>query len=198
MDPSCAYAYTLSGHESIDEDLDKAIGFFQTALRADPRHYNAWYGLGTCYLRMSKIRLAEYHYRKAVEIHPSNAVLLGCVGMAVERRGDKVAAHSLFDQAVRVAPDNALVRYRRAKILISMKRYAEALEDLLQLRDSSPEESNVVFQIAKVYRLMGDEVKSAHWLAIARDTSPKSVNKLKKLIDTVKDEEGRDDQMDEG
>jgi hypothetical protein len=30
---------------------------------------------------MSKIRLAEYHYRKAVEIHPSNAVLLGCVGM---------------------------------------------------------------------------------------------------------------------
>lgn len=40
------------------------------------------YGLGTCYLRMSKIRLAEYHYRKAVEIHPNNAVLLGCVGMA--------------------------------------------------------------------------------------------------------------------
>jgi anaphase-promoting complex subunit 3 len=42
MDPTCAYAYTLSGHESIDEDLDKAINFFQSALRADPRHYNAW------------------------------------------------------------------------------------------------------------------------------------------------------------
>lgn len=39
------------------------------------------YGLGTCYLRMSKIRLAEYHYRKAAEVHPSNAVLLGCLGM---------------------------------------------------------------------------------------------------------------------
>ncbi|KIJ69356.1 hypothetical protein HYDPIDRAFT_36424 [Hydnomerulius pinastri MD-312] len=198
LDPSCAYAFTLSGHESIDEDLDKAISFFQTALRADPRHYNAWYGLGTCYLRMSKIRLAEYHYRKALEIHPQNAVLLGCVGMTVERRGDKVAAHSLFDQAVRLAPDNALVRYRRAKMLISMKRYKEAIEDLQKLRDSSPEESNVVFQFAKVYRLMGDEVKSAHWLAIARDISPKSVNKLKKLIDTVKDEEIGDDPMDEG
>lgn len=41
----------------------------------------ARYGLGTCYLRMSKIRMAEYHYRKAAEIHPNNAVLLGCVGM---------------------------------------------------------------------------------------------------------------------
>lgn len=43
MDPMCAYAFTLSGHESIDEDLDRAITFFQSALRADPRHYNAWY-----------------------------------------------------------------------------------------------------------------------------------------------------------
>lgn len=74
----------------------------------------------------------------------------------------------------------------------------EAIEDLQELRDSSPEESNVVFQLAKVYRLIGDEANSAHWLAIARDISPKSVNKLKKLIDTVKDDEAGEDHMDEG
>jgi hypothetical protein len=61
------------------------------------------YGLGTCYLRMSKIRLAEYHYRKAVEIHPKNAVLLGCVGMVClksyavfRRRGANGSALLLF------------------------------------------------------------------------------------------------------
>ena len=42
LEPTCAYAYTLSGHESIDESIDKAINFFECALRADPRHYNAW------------------------------------------------------------------------------------------------------------------------------------------------------------
>ncbi|KAF8652689.1 hypothetical protein AX16_004194 [Volvariella volvacea WC 439] len=197
LEPSCAYAYTLSGHESIDEDLDKAIGFFQSALRADPRHYNAWYGLGTCYLRMSKIRLAEYHYRKAVEIHPNNAVLLGCVGMAIERRGDRDSALKLFNQAVQIAPENALVRYRRAKILVSMRKYESAVRDLEHLRNTSPEESNVVFQLARVYRLIGDEVKSAQMLAVARDISPKSLNKMKKLLETVKDELG-DDKMDEG
>jgi anaphase-promoting complex subunit 3 len=61
----------------------------------------------------------------------------------------------------------------------------------------------VVFQLAKVYRLVGDDLKSAQMLAIARDTSPKSVNKLKKLLETVKDDErgvevSHDDQMDEG
>lgn len=29
----------------------------------------------------------------------------------------------MFDRAVRLAPENALVRYRRAKILVSMRKY---------------------------------------------------------------------------
>lgn len=198
MDPTCAYAFTLAGHEFIDEDLDKAILSFQMALRADARHYNAWYGLGTCYLRKSKIRMAEYHYRKAAEIHPNNAVLLGCVGMAVERRGDREGALALFNEAVKLSPENALVRYRRAKMLISMKRYETAVRDLEYLRDSSPEESNVIFQLARAYRLIGDEVKSAQMLAVARDVSPKSAKKIQKLMETVKDEEVGDEDMDEG
>lgn len=56
LDPGCAYAYTLSGHELIDEDFDKAINFFQSALRADPRHYNAWCVVGFCF-EMAALRL---------------------------------------------------------------------------------------------------------------------------------------------
>jgi anaphase-promoting complex subunit 3 len=72
-----------------------------------------------------------------------------------------------------------------------------AVTDLEMLRNTTPEESNVVFQLAKVYRLLGDEVKSAQLLAVARDISPKSISKIKKLLETVKDDAG-DDQMDQG
>jgi hypothetical protein len=51
------------------------------------------YGLGTCYLRKSKIRMAEYHYRKAAEIHPNNAVLLGCVGMVCRRLSTRLTVY---------------------------------------------------------------------------------------------------------
>ncbi|KAI0665010.1 protein prenylyltransferase [Cubamyces menziesii] len=193
LDPTCAYAYTLSGHESIDEDLNKAINFFQSALRADARHYNAWYGLGTCYMRMSKLRLAEYHFRKASEIHPQNAVLLGCVGMVQERYMKYDKALELFNRAILYSPENALVRYHRAKILIAMKRYTEALKDLQYLRDTSPEESNVLFQLAKVYRLLGDNVKFTQLLAEVRDVAPKSLAKIRKLTEGVDN-----DMMDEG
>ncbi|RDX48353.1 protein prenylyltransferase [Lentinus brumalis] len=196
LDPTCAYAYTLSGHESIDEDLSKAINFFQSALRADARHYNAWYGLGTCYMRMSKLRLADYHYKKASQIHPQNAVLLGCVGVVRERYGELDKALELFSSAIEYSPENALVRYHRAKILIAMKRYKEAVQDLEHLRDTSPEESNVLFQLARVYRLMGDEVKFAQLLAEVRDVAPKSAGKIRKLVETVADV--GEETMDEG
>ena len=64
----------------------------------------------------------------------------------------------------------------------------EAIEDLEYLRRTTPEEANVIFQLAKVYRLLGDQVKSAQTLAVARDVSPKSMNKIRKLLETVKDE----------
>jgi anaphase-promoting complex subunit 3 len=40
-----------------------------------------------------------------------------------ERRGEWNSALKMFNQAVSHSQENALVRYHRAKILISMKKY---------------------------------------------------------------------------
>jgi anaphase-promoting complex subunit 3 len=43
LDPSRAYAYTLSGHEAVEmEEYERAIAFYHMAIRSDVRHYNAW------------------------------------------------------------------------------------------------------------------------------------------------------------
>ncbi|KAG9096364.1 anaphase-promoting complex subunit cdc27 [Ceratobasidium sp. UAMH 11750] len=43
LDPHYAYAHTLIGHENVSmEEYDKAASSFQSALRVDRRHYNAW------------------------------------------------------------------------------------------------------------------------------------------------------------
>lgn len=33
------------------------------------------------YMKRNKMRLAEYHYQRALDINPNNAVILGCMGM---------------------------------------------------------------------------------------------------------------------
>lgn len=43
VDPGCAYAWTLCGYEAIEmEEYERAIAFYRTAIRTEPRHYNAW------------------------------------------------------------------------------------------------------------------------------------------------------------
>jgi anaphase-promoting complex subunit 3 len=61
------------------------------------------------------------------------------------------------------------------------------------------EEANIIFALAKVYRLMGNELESARTLAAVRDVSGAgSVAKIRKLLETVEDPSDGAEQMDQG
>ncbi|KAJ2627229.1 anaphase-promoting complex subunit cdc27, partial [Coemansia sp. RSA 1287] len=88
-----AYAHTLIGHENVAlDELDRAQRAFRTAIRIDPRHYNAWYGLGVSYLRLGKPDLAEYHFKRALALNSQNPLLLQSSGAVHEYRKDYVQA----------------------------------------------------------------------------------------------------------
>jgi len=92
-------------------------------------------------------------------------------------------ALSLFNLALVTSPNNALVRYRRAKIMVQRGNYAAAEEDLVRLRDLSPSEPNVVLLLGKVYRLQGKTMLASRVLAVARDLDPRGATKIAKLIE---------------
>ena len=75
------------------------------------------------------VRLKSYVVFRRRGVNAS-ALLFVIISQAVERRRDREAALALFNEAVQLAPENALVRYRRAKILISMRKYQVSQEEL--------------------------------------------------------------------
>jgi anaphase-promoting complex subunit 3 len=100
LEPACAYAWTLCGHEATElDELDRAIVFFRTAIRADSQTANAWYGMGLVYMRMGKLRHAEHHYRRAIEINPCNPALLCCRGTILEKLKNLPGALAVYEQA---------------------------------------------------------------------------------------------------
>jgi anaphase-promoting complex subunit 3 len=77
IDPNFAYAYTLLGHEYIAiEELDKALANFRDAVRVDPRHYNAWYGIGLTYYKQERYQMADMYFRKSLTFNPTNPILM--------------------------------------------------------------------------------------------------------------------------
>jgi anaphase-promoting complex subunit 3 len=81
LDPKFAYAFFLQGQEHMaNEEFDKATHAFRSAIGANNRHYNGWFGLGQVYEKLGKYDVAEKHYRWAAQINPTNALLAVRVG----------------------------------------------------------------------------------------------------------------------
>eukprot|EP00898_Chlorokybus_atmophyticus_P000631 jgi/Chlat1/1569/Chrsp123S01830 len=197
LDPNFTYAHTLAGHEHCaNEDFEKGLACYRAALRIDARHYNAWYGLGTIFYRQEKFELAEYHFRRALDINPQSSVLHCYLGMALHALQRNEEALAMLEKAIGADGRNPLARYERAGVLASEERYADALEDLQALKDTVPREPNVHFLMGKIYKRMGDvEMAMVHY-SIALDLKPSStdVNLIKSAIDKLTVSEDSEDE----
>ena len=82
LDPNFAYAYTLEGHEHVEnEEFDKATECYRTAIEHDMRAYGAWYGLGKVNEKIGKYGDAEKYYTMASKLNGANALLVVYVGV---------------------------------------------------------------------------------------------------------------------
>ncbi|GAA5880727.1 hypothetical protein JCM3774_005690 [Rhodotorula dairenensis] len=184
VDEDCVYAYTLSGHECVLlEEWERASGFFREAIRRDSQHYNAWFGLGNVYLKTGKITLAEYHFRKALDLNPSNATLACCVGAVLEKLGRRSEALAMYDEAKTVAPESSLVRFKRVRLLLRMHRHEAAEEDLLTLQHQAPTEPNVLYLLGQLYRNLGRRSDMLRLFAQAQDLEPRFASLIRQQVE---------------
>lgn len=207
VDPSFAYAYTLLGHELVSADeLDNAMACFRNATRLDSRHYNGWYGIGMIYYKQEKFPNAYSNYKRALEISPSNPILMCHLGLVCHQMkkhaGYAKRALELLDRATKLDPSNSLVRFHRASVNFTLENYTVAMEELEDLKQEVPRESMVYFLMGKVriqmfiknfvclhYFLQIHKIRGETHLALmnfswAMDLDPKGAsNQIKELID---------------
>ncbi|PIK47242.1 putative cell division cycle protein 27-like [Apostichopus japonicus] len=185
VDPEFAYAYTLLGHEYVaTEELEKAMKCFRNAIRINPRHYNGWYGIGMIYYRQEKFALAEVHYKKAIEINPQNAVLLVHLSVAQHALHKPDQSLALINRAMTLDRNNPLGRFQKASLLFATDKPQEALQELNELKQITPNESMIYFLMGKVYNKLGQTHLALASFSWAHDLDPKgSMSPVKEALD---------------
>ena len=93
----CLYARLLEGRAAERE--------YRHALRLEPDHFWAHYGLGTTYLGMGDLAGARHHLELAQTLRPDVAAPKIRLGRLAEREGDLEEALRCYRLAARVAPD---------------------------------------------------------------------------------------------
>ena len=186
VSPSFAYAHTLCGHEHVAvDDMDAAASCFRTALLHDPRHYNAWYGLGMIYYRTQRLQLADFHFAQALQLAPDNSALHTYRGMVASKRRDWPAALASLERALVCNPRNVLARSQQAQVLISQGRLDEGLATVERLLEASPREAFLHFLKASACAKRGDKEAALAHYTVAMDLDSKNGPLIKTRIERI-------------
>lgn len=185
VDPNFAYAHTLLGHELISaERLDQAKTCFRNAVRLDPKHWNAWCGLGCIYYKNELYVDAELYYKKALKIAPTNPVLMCQLAVVQHACKRSDTAIDTLSRALNIDKDNALCRFHRATIYSAIDKNQEALAELDELKRLVPKESLVYFLIGKIHKKTGNTHTALMNFSWAMELDPKGANNnIRDVID---------------
>jgi len=85
-------------------ELDKALPYFEEALRIKPEYHEALVNMGVYFGRMKKYSEAESYISKALEIHPNFAPAHFNMGGIYFMRGDYTSAAEYYERALEINP----------------------------------------------------------------------------------------------
>jgi TolB-like protein/DNA-binding winged helix-turn-helix (wHTH) protein/tetratricopeptide (TPR) repeat protein len=160
-----AYQLYLQGlyhrNQFTDEGLQKAIGFYEAALRVEPNYALAHDGLAEVYMVMEFDSLvppgtaapkAELHAQKALELDGSLAgpfVVLGAV--RTMQNFDLKARESYYQQALLKNPNHRTAHLWLANNFAVQGKFEEAEREILRVQELDPLSFSVRMHLSELY-----------------------------------------------
>ncbi|MDR3534721.1 MAG: tetratricopeptide repeat protein, partial [Rhodopila sp.] len=121
--PASAEAHQVLGHALSDSgEPDKAIDAYRAALRLKPALPDIRNNLGMALRQANRLAEAEQELRQA----PPEPEALVNLSSVQKERGAFADAEATLRQALRIAPDNPVLRYNWSLLMLLLGRSAEA------------------------------------------------------------------------
>ncbi len=151
-------------------DSEKA---FQRAIERNPRSVKAWTALGQVKDRLGDVASSEQSYQKAVGLcvgaSRDCAWPLLELGFLASRQTGEKDAERYFRRAVEARPDWAKPHFYLGKTLAALGQLDAARAQLEDAARIQPDQSQHEYQLAQIYRRLGDPTKSEQHLARYRE-----------------------------
>ncbi|SPO02857.1 uncharacterized protein DNG_05534 [Cephalotrichum gorgonifer] len=186
LDPMMAYPHTLQGHEYVAcEDYEKALTAYRSALNADKRHYNAYYGIAKVYEKLGSFDKAYAQFLAASSINPANAVLTCSIGTVLEKQEHLEQALWYYSKATELAPKAAYMRFKKARVLLVTGQREAARQELMIVKDLTPNEATVHFLLGNLYKAANEKHQAMRYFTYALALDPKASTQIKEAIESL-------------
>lgn len=163
LDPDSAEADMLAG-EALDEMLDSpgAIRQFRAAVKASPNTPDVHFGLGYLLWKAKQYNEAIPEFQAELKNNPRHVEAMAHWADAELQLQHSDAALPLLEKVTAIDPNFALARLDLGIIYADAGRNEEALRELIAAAKLTPDDVNVHWRLARLYRTMGrkDEAKT--------------------------------------
>lgn len=96
--------------------FDKIVGLLNEVLRADPAVIDAWFMMGTQYLRHGEPAKAVEYFKRTLSLKPDYDLAVFNLAQAYRRLGDDDAALAGFEHYLTIDPKDPFVQYQIGEI----------------------------------------------------------------------------------
>ncbi len=137
------------------KDFTAAIGYYERALRIDPKNVYALYGIGDAYRGLQRYADAVASWKKIMEQEPENETVLTRLGDACLNLGEPEKAKAFYQRALEVS-DSEYARLGMGRALRKEGRHEPAPDDHRPPAEHPPADLRVALEMAAAYAEKGD------------------------------------------
>jgi len=163
LDADSAEAHASRGLAvSLRKEYDEAAKEFETAIRLDPKLFEAYHFFARARFSEGKLEEAAKLFSQASQVNPEDYQSPSLLGMVYNGLGRKAEAEVAYRRAVEVAerhqalhPDDARAFYLGANASCQLGERERSLQWARRALEIEPDDAGVLYNIACVYSLQG-------------------------------------------
>lgn len=180
-----AYELYLQGryfwNKRTDEGMEKAAGYFQQAIHADPGYAQAYVGLADCYQfgqprtlpPKALAKKAKELAKKALELDDSLGEAHATLGLIAENlEWDWDGAEREYKRAIELNPNYATAHQWYGEYLALMGRFAESVEQMRISRELDPLSLIIIKDSGEIYYTARRYDEAVAWFRKTLDMDP--------------------------
>ncbi len=165
--------YNMGNFHSSQRDYAKAVEFYETAIRLQPRGLLPYVNIAFAYNALGSNDKAEKSLRRARELYPESLEANLNLGLLLGEMGKIREAEVFFKKAVELDSGSAVAAYNLGMVQAQQKRMGPAIDYLRRAYRLEPEDAQYAYSLAFYLERSGDSAASVDILRrIIRQETP--------------------------
>ncbi|HXJ85411.1 MAG TPA: FG-GAP-like repeat-containing protein [Candidatus Binatia bacterium] len=161
--------------------LKEAEQAFQQAVAANPDDADAFYNLGTLYLRRDSPQEARRNLEQAVKLRPTYAEAWNNLGMLAAQQGDNEEAIANFQRSLELRPTYATALLNLGNVYRRQGDFEQAERSLKRAGEIEPNNAEINYNLGMLYARKNDMVLAEQYLRNAVKLRPDYSDALNNL-----------------